>query len=94
MSSEKTNWKTYLQTGATATLAVILTHKASDLTNASCADKWATLGVAGAVGSMVGAYQAKGGSFTELAKRLKKVALGQEPEKEKVVEKVKTKSSK
>lgn len=75
MSSQNTSWKTYLQTGATATLAIILAHKAADLSHASCADQWTTLGVAGAVGSMVGAYQAKGGSLTEKATVLKSWAV-------------------
>jgi len=75
MSSQNTSWKTYLQTGATATLAIILAHKAANVANASCAEQWTTLGVAGAVGSMVGAYQAKGGSLTEKATDLKGWAL-------------------
>lgn len=67
MSSEKTNWKTYLKTGATATAAVAITHLSSSAVGASCADNWVTIGVAGAVGSLVGAYQAKGGSLRENA---------------------------
>ncbi len=69
--SEKSNWKTYLQTGLTATLAVALTHTTASFAHASCADQWTTIGLAGAVGSLVGAYQAKGGSFIDLTKRLK-----------------------
>lgn len=62
------DWKTYLKTGATATLAVALAHTTSNVANASCSEHWTTLGVAGAVGSMLGAYQAKGGSVVDVAK--------------------------
>jgi len=74
MTNENTNWKTYLQTGATATLAVALTHVTASVANASCADHWTTIGVAGAVGSLVGAYQAKGGSLKNSALGLKESA--------------------
>lgn len=69
--SNSTDWKTYLVIGASAALAAAVSHNTANVANASCSDKWATVGVAGAVGSLVGAYQAKGGSVVKDLKNLK-----------------------
>lgn len=55
-------WKSYITTGLTATASVVLAHSLATKYNASCADKWTTLGAAGAVGSVLGAYEAKNGT--------------------------------
>lgn len=57
------NWKSYILTGLTATASVALAHSLAIKYNASCADKWTTLGVAGAVGSVLGAYESKNSIF-------------------------------
>jgi len=54
-------WKIYLITGISACTSVALTHTLATKYHASCADKWTTLGVAGAIGSFVGAHEVQSG---------------------------------
>ena len=61
-SEHPITWKTYLTTGAKATFAIATTHLLASLTKSSCADNWTTIGVAGAVGSLVAAYEHQHGS--------------------------------
>jgi len=64
MTSENPiTWKTYLTTGAKATLAIASTHLLASLTKSSCANNWTTIGIAGAIGSLVGAYEHQHGSL-------------------------------
>ena len=56
-------WKSYIATGLTATASVAIVHSLATKYNASCADKWTTLGAAGAIGSVLGAYESKNGVF-------------------------------
>jgi len=61
MSDKPVSWKTYVLTGLNTTLLVGLTHLSASYAKCSVADHWATLGVAGSVGSVSGAYVARHG---------------------------------
>lgn len=66
------NWTPIAQTSLTAVLTIAATGVAVHYCHASCAEKWSTLGVAGAFGSLLGSFQAYGGSLGNPLHCLKK----------------------
>lgn len=68
--TQKVSWKNYVTTGLQAGLAVAVAHSLAAYTNCPVADHWATIGTAGAVGSIIGAYETQTGGLSSRLKGL------------------------
>lgn len=68
--TQEVSWKNYVATGLQAGLAVAVVHSLSVFTKCPVADHWATIGTAGAVGSVVGAYETQTGGISSRVKSL------------------------
>lgn len=61
MSENKVTWKNYLLTSVGSGVAVAVSHLLATKANCSVADHWATIGLAGSVGSLAGSYLSQNG---------------------------------
>ena len=68
--TREVSWKNYVATGVQAGLAVAIAHSLAVLTKCPVSDHWATIGTAGAIGSVVGAYETQTGGLSARVKGL------------------------